>query len=116
MPRVRSKTVRKAKHKRWLKQAKGFWGKRKNLYSVARVASMKALSYATRDRKVKKRSFRRLWIVRITAACHNNGISYSKFLNNLKKNSISLNRKSLAEIAAHDTTAFKLLVKETTNP
>jgi len=80
MPRVRSKTVRRSKHKKWLKQAKGFWGKRKNLYSVARVASMKALAYATRDRRVKKRSFRRLWIVRITAACHNNGTSYNKFL------------------------------------
>ncbi|TES92519.1 MAG: 50S ribosomal protein L20 [Candidatus Cloacimonadota bacterium] len=115
MPRVHSRTVRKKKHKKWLKQAKGFWGRRKNLFKVAKVASIKALGYATRDRKVRKRSFRRLWILRIGAACHSNGISYSKFINNLKKAGILLNRKVLAEIAVFDANAFSLLVKNTTN-
>lgn len=114
MPRVRSKTVKKKRHKKWLKQAKGFWGRRKNLYSVAKVASIKALGYATRDRRVRKRSFRRLWIIRIRAACHGNGISYSKFINNLKKAGILLNRKVLAQIAVVDADAFSLLVKTTT--
>lgn len=115
MPRVSSKKVKKKRHKKWLKQAKGFWGRRKNLYSVAKVASMRALYYATRDRKVRKRSFRRLWIVRIRAACHSNGISYSRFINNLKKSGILLNRKILSEIAVFDTDAFSLLVKNTVN-
>jgi len=114
MPRVRSKTVKKKRHKKWLKQAKGFWGRRKNLYRVAKVASIKALGYATRDRRVRKRSFRRLWIIRIRAACHRNGISYSKFINNLKKTGILLNRKVLAQIAVVDADAFSLLVKTTT--
>ncbi|TET21867.1 MAG: 50S ribosomal protein L20 [Candidatus Cloacimonadota bacterium] len=114
MPRVRSKIVRKRKHKKWLKRAKGFWGRRKNLYSVARVASIKALSYATRDRKVRKRMFRRLWITRVHAACNKNEISYSVFINNLKKAGINLNRKILADIAVFDAEAFSLLVKSTT--
>ncbi len=114
MPRVRSKIVRKRKRKKWLKRAKGFWGRRKNLYSVARVASIKALGYATRDRKVRKRMFRRLWITRVHAACNKNGISYSVFINNLKKAGINLNRKILAEIAVFDAEAFSLLVKSTT--
>ncbi|OQX56333.1 MAG: 50S ribosomal protein L20 [Candidatus Cloacimonas sp. 4484_209] len=114
MPRVHSKTIRKQRHKKWLKRAKGFWGRRKNLYRIAKVASIKALQYATRDRKTKKRNFRRLWILRIKAACHNNGISYSRFIYNLKKAGIILNRKILAEIAYVDADSFSLLVKETT--
>lgn len=113
MPRVRSKTVRKKRHKKWLKQAKGYWGRRKNLYRVAKVASIKALQYATRDRKVRKRSFRRLWIIRINAACHSNGISYRRFMNNLRKAGILLNRKVLATIAVVDPDGFSLLVKNT---
>jgi len=115
MPRVHSKTVGKKKHKKWLKRAKGFWGRRKNLYSVAKVASIKALSYSTRDRKVRKRDFRRLWILRISACCQNNGISYNKFINGLKKAGIILNRKILAEIAVTDAKAFSLLLKNTIN-
>ena len=113
MARVRSSSVQKTRHKKWLKRTKGFWGRRKNVYSVARVASIKALSYATRDRRVRKRAFRRLWITRIRAACHNNGISYSTFINNLKKSGVLLNRKILADIAVTDSDAFTLLVKNT---
>ena len=113
MARVRSSSVQKTRHKKWLKRTKGFWGRRKNVYSVARVASIKALSYATRDRRVRKRSFRRLWITRIHAACNNNGISYSTFINNLKKSGVLLNRKILADIAVADSDAFTLLVKNT---
>ena len=115
MSRVHSSSVKKARHKKWLKQAKGFWGRRKNIYSVAKVASIKALGYATRDRRVRKRVFRRLWITRICAACHNNGISYSKSINNLKKVGILLDRKILAEIAFLDPDAFSLLVKNTSS-
>lgn len=115
MSRVRSKKQKKQKHKKVLKRTKGFWGSRKNIYSVAKVASFKAMAYATRDRKTRKRDFRRLWIIRIKAACNNNGISYSKFINNLKSSKIHLNRKVLAEIAATDNSAFSRLVQETGN-
>jgi large subunit ribosomal protein L20 len=115
MARVRSSSVQKKRHKKWLKRTKGFWGRRKNVYSVAKVASIKALGYATRDRRVRKRTFRRLWITRIHAACNNNGISYSTFINNLKKAGITLNRKILADIAMTDADAFTLLVKNTTS-
>ena len=113
MPRVRASSVQKKRHKKWIKRAKGFWGRRKNIYSVAKVASIRAFSYATRDRKVKKRMFRRLWIIRIKAACHSNSVSYSKFISNLKKAEIHLNRKVLAEIATFDADAFSLLVNNT---
>lgn len=113
MPRVRSRTVRKRRHKKWLKRTKGYWGRRKNLFKVAKVAAIKALGYATRDRKARKRAFRRLWITRIGAACNNNGISYSKFIHNLNTEKISLNRKVLADMAVFDEEAFSLLVKQT---
>jgi large subunit ribosomal protein L20 len=115
MSRVQSKKQKKAKHKKILNRTKGFWGRRKNIYSVAKVASFKAMGYATRDRKTRKRDFRRLWIIRIKAACNSNGISYSKFINNLKSNQIRLNRKVLAEIAVTDNSAFSRLVQETGN-
>lgn len=113
MPRVRSRTVRKKKHKKWLRRAKGYWGTRKNLFKVAKTSAMKALGYATRDRRVRKRAFRRLWITRIRAACNANGISYSKFVNNLNREKIALNRKVLADMAVSDAEAFSLLVKQT---
>jgi large subunit ribosomal protein L20 len=113
MPRVRTRTVRKKRHKKWLKRTKGYWGTRKNLFKVAKVAAIKALGYATRDRRVRKRAFRRLWITRIGAACNANGVSYSKFIHHLNKEKISLNRKILAEMAVFDAEAFSLLVKQT---
>lgn len=113
MSRVRSRTVRKKRHKKWLKLTKGYWGGRKNLFKVAKVAAIKALGYATRDRRVRKRTFRRLWITRIRAACNANGISYSKFIHNLNREKITLNRKILADMAVFDSEAFSLLVKQT---
>lgn len=113
MPRVRSRTVRKKRHKKWLKRTKGYWGRRKSLFKVAKVAAIKALGYATRDRRVRKRTFRRLWITRIRAACNANGISYSKFIHNLNREKITLNRKVLADMVVFDAEAFSLLVKQT---
>jgi large subunit ribosomal protein L20 len=113
MPRVRSRTVRKKRHKKWLKLTKGYWGRRKNLFKVAKVAAIKGLDYATRDRRVRKREFRKLWITRIGAACNANGISYSTFIHNLNKAKIALNRKVLADMAVFDEEAFSLLVKHT---
>ena len=109
----------KAKHsvathrrkKRTLKKAKGFWGDRSKQYQQARRALMHALVYAYRDRRVKKRKFRRLWIVRINAACRAAGISYSVFMQGLKKAKVSLDRKILADLAVKDNQAFKKLVE-----
>ena len=93
-----------------LKQAKGYRGAKSKLYRVAREAVMKSGQYAYVGRKLKKRDMRSLWIVRINAACRENGISYSNFINGLKKAKIELNRKVLADIAATDKTAFAKLV------
>jgi large subunit ribosomal protein L20 len=109
----------KAKHsvathrrkKRTLKKAKGFWGDRSKQYQQARRALMHALVYAYRDRRVKKREFRRLWIARINAACRAAGISYSVFMQGLKKAKVSLDRKILADLAVKDNQAFKKLVE-----
>jgi large subunit ribosomal protein L20 len=113
MSRVRSSTVRKKRHKKWIKRTKGYRGTRKNLFKVAKIAAFKALGYATRDRRVRKRAFRRLWITRIRAACNANGISYSKFIKNLNREKVLLNRKILADMAVFDAEAFSLLVKQT---
>ena len=94
-----------------LKQAKGYRGAKSKLYRVAREAVMKSGQYAYVGRKLKKRDMRSLWIVRINAACRENGISYSNFINGLKKAKIELNRKVLADIAATDKTAFAKLVE-----
>ena len=94
-----------------LKQAKGYWGAKSKLYRVAREAVMKSGQYAYVGRKLKKRDMRSLWIVRINAACRENSISYSKFIDGLKKANIELNRKVLADIAATDKNAFAKLVE-----
>ena len=91
--------------------AKGYRGAKSKLYKTANQAVMKSLSYAYRDRKAKKRDFRQLWIARINAAARMNGISYSKFMNGLKKNGIEINRKMLSEIAINDPAAFTQLVE-----
>ncbi len=90
--------------------AKGYFGARKNVYTVAKNAVEKALQYAYRDRKAKKRAFRRLWIARINAAARQHGISYSKLMHQLKQNEVNLNRKVLADLAMNHPDAFKAVV------
>ncbi|MGC8553982.1 MAG: 50S ribosomal protein L20 [Candidatus Acidulodesulfobacterium sp.] len=112
MPRVKRGILTKKRHKRVLKAAKGYYGARSRLFKSANEAVNRGLNYAYRDRKVKKREFRGMWIVRINAACRENGISYSKFINALNKKGIDLNRKVLSEIALSDPTAFAGMVKD----
>lgn len=111
MPRVKRGVLAKKRHKRVLKAAKGYYGARSRLFRSAQEAVNRGLDYAFRDRKVKKRQFRAMWIVRINAACRENGISYSKFMDSLNKKGISLNRKALSEIAFSDPSAFTGIVK-----
>ena len=112
MPRVKRGVTARARHKKVLALAKGFRGRRKNVYRVAKQAVMKAGQYAYRDRRQRKRQFRRLWIVRINAAARENGLSYSKFMNGLKKASINIDRKVLADLAVFDKPAFAKLVEQ----
>lgn len=111
MAKVKHSVATRKRKKRVLKKAKGFWGDRSKQYQHARRALMHALVYAYRDRRVKKREFRRLWITRINAACRAAGISYSAFMNGLKKAKIALDRKVLADLAVKDNAAFKKLVE-----
>jgi len=111
MPRARYAPASRKRRRKFLKLAKGQRGARSKLYRTARESVQKGLSYAFRDRKAKKRSFRRLWIVRINAACRMNGLSYTKFMNGLKKAKISLDRKSLADLALNDKKTFKKLAE-----
>ena len=106
MPRVKRGTVARARHKKVLKQAKGFRGRRKNVYRVAKQAVMKAGQYAYRDRRNKKRTIRALWIARINAAVRELGMSYSAFMAGLKKANIEIDRKVLADLAVQDKPAF----------
>jgi len=112
MPRSINSVASKAKRKKILKQAKGYFGRRKNVYTVAKNAVEKALSYAYRDRKTKKRKFRELWIQRINAGTRDNGMSYSEFMGLLKKNNIDLNRKVLADLAMNQPEVFKSIVEK----
>lgn len=112
MPRVKRGVTARARHKKILKQAKGYYGARSRNFKTARQAVFKAGQYAYRDRRQKKRQFRALWIVRINAASKANGLSYSKFMNGLKKSGIELDRKVLADIALHDAAAFTGLVEQ----
>ena len=111
MPRSINSVASKARRKKILKQAKGFFGRRKNVYTVAKNAVEKALSYAYRDRKTKKRNFRALWIQRINAGVREHGMSYSQFMGLLKKNNIDLNRKVLSDLAMNEPEIFKSLVQ-----
>ena len=112
MARVKGAMHTRKRRKKILKLAKGYRGAKSKLFKTANQAVMKSLTYAYRDRKQKKRDFRKLWIARINAAARINGISYSRFMNGLKKNNIEINRKMLAEIAVSDPAAFaKLVVK-----
>ena len=106
MPRVKRGVTARAAHKKVLKRAKGYRGRRKNVFRIAKQAVMKAGQYAYRDRRVRKREFRALWIARINAAARECGLSYSAFMNGLKKASIDLDRKVLADLAVFDKPAF----------
>jgi len=103
------------RRKKILKQAKGYWGARKNVYTVAKNAVEKALVYQYRDRKVRKREFRKLWIARINAASRLNGTTYSRLIHAMKESNMELNRKALEDIAVHDPEAFKAIVEEAVN-
>ena len=112
MPRVKRGVTARARHKNILARAKGFRGRRKNVYRVAKQAVMKAGQYAYRDRRTKKRVFRRLWIARINAATRELGLTYSQFINGMTKAGITLDRKVLADIAVHDKAAFAGIVEQ----
>ena len=112
MARVKRGVQAKARHKKVLKQAKGYRGARSRTYKVAKQAVMRAGQYAYRDRRVKKRVFRSLWIVRINAAARENGLTYSRLIAGLKKASIDLDRKTLANIAVNDKEAFSKIAEE----
>ena len=110
MPRSVNSVASRARRKKILKQAKGYFGRRKNVWTVAKNAVDNAMLYAYRDRKTKKRNFRALWIARINAAARLNGMSYSQFMGKVKANNIQLNRKVLADLAMNHPEAFKAVV------
>jgi large subunit ribosomal protein L20 len=110
MPRVKTGTIRRARHKKILKMAKGFYSGRRKHFRKAKEQVERSLVYAFRDRRQKKRDFRKLWIVRINAACRLNDISYSRFMNGLTKAGITLDRKILADMAMNDYASFQTLV------
>jgi large subunit ribosomal protein L20 len=115
MPRAKNSPAARNRHKKILKMAKGYRLGKSRLYRTAKDQVEKSLQYAYRDRRQKKRHFRRLWIARINAACRLNGLSYSKFMHQLKENDIELNRKALAHLAMHEPDAFKELVQQVSN-
>ena len=110
MPRAIDGTKRKKRRQKLLKHAKGYWGRRSNLYRTAKDAVAKALSYAYRDRRTKKRNFRALWIARISAACRQQDMSYSSFIHGLELAGVQINRKALSNLAIEDPKAFSELV------
>ncbi len=111
MARVKNGATTKARHKKVLKAAKGYFGSKHRLYKTAKEQLMHSGQYAYRDRRQKKRDFRKLWITRINAACRENGISYSKFINGLSKAGVEVNRKMLSELAINEPKVFTDLVK-----
>ena len=112
MPRVKRGVTARARHKKVLVLARGYRGRRKNVYRVAKQAVMKAGQYAYRDRRQRKRQFRQLWMGRINAGARQHGLSYSKFMNGLKRAAIELDRKVLADLAVFDKAAFAQLVEK----
>ncbi|HEX5373175.1 MAG: 50S ribosomal protein L20 [Aquabacterium sp.] len=112
MPRVKRGVTARARHKKVLALAKGFRGRRKNVFRIAKQAVMKAGQYAYRDRRAKKREFRRLWIARINAGSRALGLTYSKFIAGIKKASIEIDRKVLADMAVNDPAAFASIVEK----
>lgn len=112
MPRSTNSVASRARRKKIMKQAKGYYGRRKNVWTVAKNAVEKAMLYAYRDRKTKKRNFRSLWIIRINAAARLHGLSYSQFMGKVKANNIELNRKVLADLAMNNPEAFKAVIDQ----
>ncbi|MEM1093616.1 MAG: 50S ribosomal protein L20 [Bacteroidota bacterium] len=112
MPRAKNRVASRRRRKKVLSMAKGYWGGRSKIYTVAKHAVEKGLQYAYRDRRQRKRQFRRLWITRINAAARQNGMSYSRLMGGLRKANITLNRKVLADLAVHDADAFAQIVQQ----
>ncbi len=112
MPRSKNAVASRARRKKILKQAKGYFGSRKNVYTVAKNSVEKALTYAYVGRKLKKRDFRSLWITRINAGARQHGLSYSEFMGKIHKNGVELNRKVLADLAMNHPEAFKAVVEK----
>ena len=112
MPRSVNSVASRARRKKILKHAKGYFGRRKNVWTVAKNAVEKAMLYAYRDRRTKKRNFRSLWIARINAGAREHGMSYSQFIGKVKSNNIELNRKVLADLAMNNPEAFKAIVEK----
>ena len=115
MPRSSNLVASRRRRRKIISQAKGYWGKRKNVYTIAKNAVEKGLQYQYRDRKNRKRTFRRLWIVRINAAARINGISYSKLIHAMKEKDMQINRKVLADLAMNHPDAFKAIVDKVKN-
>lgn len=111
MPRVKSGVTTRRRHKKILKLAKGYFGSKHTLFKTANEQVMRSMAYSYRDRKVRKREFRKLWITRINAACRMNGVSYSRFIDGLSKAGVKVNRKMLADIAIVDAQGFTSLVE-----
>jgi len=112
MPRSVNSVAKRARRKKVLKQAKGYFGRRKNVWTIAKNAVEKGLQYAYRDRRTKKRNFRALWIMRINAAARLQGMTYSQLINKLKSNNIEINRKVLADLAVNNPDGFKAIVEK----
>jgi large subunit ribosomal protein L20 len=112
MPRVKRGVMTRKRHNRVLQRAKGYWGNRSKWYTQAHEAVMHAGMYAYRDRRVRKRDFRRLWIARINAACRAQGITYSRFINALTNAGVTVDRKVMADLAVNDAAAFTALVEQ----
>lgn len=111
MTRIKRGVIKRKKHKKVLKETKGYYGSHSRSYRLAKEELFKSLSYSYRDRKNRKRTFRELWIIRINAAARSNGISYNEFINGLKLSNIEINRKMLSEIAVNDPGAFRKLAE-----
>ncbi len=112
MPRAKTGTVRRRRHSKILKRAKGYWGLRSKSVRVAQQTLLNAADYAYRDRRDKKADFRRLWIARINAAARQEGLSYSRFIDGLRRSGVTLDRKVLADLAVREPSAFKALVEQ----
>ena len=112
MPRSVNSVAKRARRKKILKQAKGYFGRRKNVWTIAKNAVEKGLQYAYRDRRTKKRNFRALWIMRINAAARLHGMTYSQLINKLKSNNIEINRKVLADLAVNNPDGFKAIIEK----
>jgi len=115
MPRSRNTVASRRRRRKILNKAKGYWGKRKNVYTIAKNAVEKGMLYQYRDRKVRKREFRKLWITRINAAARQNSTTYSRLMGAMKKKDMEINRKVLADLAVSDPETFTAVVEQATN-